>query len=101
MSPLAALAEFDYGDAIRERRIELGWSQTELAERAGLGQGDVSRIENGRDAHISTIQKLSRTLYQTTDAPRRSRANGARRQPGSTNREVWTGPSGPVLPLDH
>lgn len=41
------------GDVIRERRLELGWSQELLAERAsGSGdevrQSDISRLERGR-----------------------------------------------------
>ncbi len=37
------------GEAVRERRIKLGLSQAELAERMGCGiqQSDVSRIERG------------------------------------------------------
>src|SRR4051794_41082580 len=38
------------GDAIRLRRLELGMSQEELAERIGLDvrQSDVSRLERGK-----------------------------------------------------
>jgi len=37
------------GEAVRERRVELGLSQTELAERmdCGVQQADISRIERG------------------------------------------------------
>ncbi len=65
------------GDAIRERRIELGWTQTELATRSGVPQADISRIENGRlDARWSTIQRISAELARTTTPPKRSIANG-------------------------
>ena len=51
------------GDTIRERRIDLGWTQTELARRSGVTQADISKIENGHlDARWSTIQKLSMIL---------------------------------------
>ena len=33
---------------MRAERIRRGWSQQALAERAGIGVADVSRIENGR-----------------------------------------------------
>ena len=36
------------GEMVRERREELGWTQTRLAEAAGTGQALVSRVESGR-----------------------------------------------------
>lgn len=76
----SALAELHHpGDSIRERRIELGWTQAELADRSGVAQADISRIENGRlEARWSTIQRIS-TALATTEQPRqRSLANGGR-----------------------
>lgn len=35
----------DLGQAVHDRRTELGLSQTELAERAGMTQPQVSRME--------------------------------------------------------
>lgn len=47
------------GGHIRERRMELGWSQTRLAEEAGVVQSVISRLEQGapgrRGCHISTL----------------------------------------------
>ena len=37
----------DLGQAVYDRRIELGLSQAELAERAGMTQPQVSRMEGG------------------------------------------------------
>lgn len=78
MATWSALAELSHpGDPIRERRIELGWTQAELAKRSGIPQADISRIENGRlDARWSTIQRLSTALANTDEQPRRSLANG-------------------------
>ena len=78
MSAWSALAELSHpGDSIRERRIELGWTQAELARRTGIPQADISRIENGRlDARWSTIQRISAALASTTQQRRRSLANG-------------------------
>lgn len=36
------------GDRIRERRIELGWSQRELADKMGYNHSTVGRIETGK-----------------------------------------------------
>lgn len=74
-SELAELAR--PGDSIRERRIELGWTQAELSKRTGVAQADISRIENGLlDARWSTIQRISAALASVDSPPRRSLANG-------------------------
>jgi transcriptional regulator with XRE-family HTH domain len=80
MPAWSALAELSHpGDSIRERRIELGWTQAELAKRSGIPQADISRIENGRlDARWSTIQRISTALAETQGRQRRSLANGGR-----------------------
>ena len=65
------------GDAIRERRIDLGWTQAELAKRTGISQADISRLENGHlDARWSTIQRLMASLAAPDARPRRSLASG-------------------------
>ena len=73
------LAQLDrLGGSIRARRTDLGWTQSELAERSGVPQADISRIENERlDARWSTLQRLLSALAGS-DAPRRSLANGRR-----------------------
>lgn len=35
----------DEGDTVRTRRLRLGWSQTELAEKLGTSQPHVARLE--------------------------------------------------------
>ena len=76
----SALAELNHpGASIRERRIELGWTQSELAKRTGVPQADISRIENGLlDARWSTIQRISAALATTESPRRRSLANGGK-----------------------
>ena len=80
MPAWSALAKLSHpGDSIRERRIELGWTQAELSKRSGIPQADISRIENGRlDARWSTIHRISTALAETQARPRRSLANGGR-----------------------
>jgi ribosome-binding protein aMBF1 (putative translation factor) len=49
---------FAIGQAVRERRLELGLSQTELAARAGMTQPALSRLEAG--GTVPTIPLLER-----------------------------------------
>ena len=44
---------------LRERR---GWTQAQLAERCGVDQGDISRIERG------SVSPTTRTLQRIADA---------------------------------
>jgi len=55
------------GDRIRERRVELGWTQNELAEKARISSGFLSDLETGKrnvsaDNLLSIAQALSVTL---------------------------------------
>lgn len=36
-----------FGQAVYDRRAQLGWSQGDLAERTGLRRADIDRIEEG------------------------------------------------------
>ena len=49
---------FLIGQAVRERRLELGLSQTEVAARAGMTQPALSRLEAG--GVVPTIPVLDR-----------------------------------------
>jgi transcriptional regulator with XRE-family HTH domain len=84
------LAQLDrLGGSIRARRIELGWTQSELAERSGVPQADISRIENDRlDARWSTLQRLL-TALADGGTPRRSLANGRRVTETPTPSKRW------------
>jgi ribosome-binding protein aMBF1 (putative translation factor) len=54
----AARIRFELGAAVRQRREELGLTQAELAERAGLKQPAVARFEAG--GTMPTIPILER-----------------------------------------
>ncbi|MFF2846884.1 helix-turn-helix domain-containing protein [Streptomyces sp. NPDC058001] len=58
-------AAWDLGQAVYDRRTELGLSQAELARRAGMAQPKISNIEGGDG--IPTIPLLTR-LAQALDA---------------------------------
>ena len=83
------------GDALRERRIDLGLTQAELADLSGIAQGDISKIENGHlDARWSTIKRLSHALASVKE-PKTSLANGGyrRTKPDVSGLDPWK-PSG-------
>ncbi|MFE6729280.1 helix-turn-helix domain-containing protein [Streptomyces californicus] len=49
---------FDLGQAVYDRRVALGLSQTELARRAGMTQPQVSKLELG--GTVPTVPLLAR-----------------------------------------
>jgi transcriptional regulator with XRE-family HTH domain len=51
-------------EQLRAARGLLGWSQSELAARAGLSLPTVKRVEGGKGPHVSDLArtKLRRTL---------------------------------------
>jgi ribosome-binding protein aMBF1 (putative translation factor) len=56
----------DLGQAVHDRRIELGLSQTELAERAGMTQPQVSRMEGGDTVPtLPLLRRLAKALDGT------------------------------------
>jgi HTH-type transcriptional regulator/antitoxin HipB len=59
----AAKRAYELGKAVRARRLELGMSQTELAQRAGMTQSAVSRLEAGGTVPtIGVLERLAAAL---------------------------------------
>jgi ribosome-binding protein aMBF1 (putative translation factor) len=54
----AARLAFELGAAVRELRLERGWSQAELASAAGMTQSTVARFEAG--GTVPTLAVLGR-----------------------------------------
>lgn len=56
-------AEFEVTRALIEARISANMTQKELAERSGIRQSNISRIENGTcSPTIATLQMLAKGL---------------------------------------
>ncbi|GAA4662376.1 helix-turn-helix domain-containing protein [Streptomyces youssoufiensis] len=56
----------DLGQAVYDRRIELGLSQTDLAERAGMTQPQISRMEGGDTVPtLPLLRRLAKALDGT------------------------------------
>lgn len=61
MNELEAVAQLV--NAIHQRRIEMGWTQKELAEKVGLHQESIARIENGGSIpRLDTVFRLALAL---------------------------------------
>ena len=55
----AGYEHFKIGALIHEKRLELGMTQDELAEKVGTTKSYISKIENNiKEARISTLQKI-------------------------------------------
>lgn len=50
------------GRQVRHSRLDRGWSQGELAERAGVSRPTVARIEGGQDVSMSTLRQVAGSL---------------------------------------
>lgn len=58
------------GDRVRQKREQLGLTQTQLAERAGTSQQTVDRIESGTTKHSRALPSILEVL--DIDAPERN-----------------------------
>ena len=50
------------GQEIRDARRALGWSQTELANRAHVSRPTVARVETGANISTGTLEKVAQAL---------------------------------------
>jgi HTH-type transcriptional regulator / antitoxin HipB len=57
---------YELAEAVRLRREELGWSQRQLAERAGMSQPGVARFEaGGTNPTLPLLERLAQALGLT------------------------------------
>lgn len=50
------------GHDVRDARRALGWSQTELANRAQVSRPTIARVETGENISTGTLEKIAKTL---------------------------------------
>lgn len=54
---------YELGKAVRERREQQGWSQTDLAKAAGMTQSAVARFEaGGTIPTLKVLERIARAL---------------------------------------
>lgn len=62
----ATRLRYELAEAIRARREELGWSQRQLAERAGMTQPGIARFEaGGTTPTLPLLERLATALGLT------------------------------------
>jgi transcriptional regulator with XRE-family HTH domain len=55
--------EFAIMQAIIQSRKQLGLTQSQLSEKTGIGQADISKLENGNaNPSIKTLQRLANAM---------------------------------------
>lgn len=62
MSTIEPVAAPPWAAALKARRAALGWSQRELAQRAGVHQPQVARAERGDDLQLSVLARIAAPL---------------------------------------
>jgi HTH-type transcriptional regulator/antitoxin HipB len=61
-----ARLRYELAEAVRARREELGWSQRQLAERAGMTQPGIARFEaGGTTPTLPLLERLATALGLT------------------------------------
>ena len=61
-NPDGGTEESGLGSRLRKRRKDLGWTQTELADKVGTSQAVVQKIENGKSLRPRILEQLADAL---------------------------------------
>ena len=53
----------DFGNRVKKERMKLGWSQEELAERAGVHRTYIGMIERAeKNITLTNIEKIAKSI---------------------------------------
>ena len=68
-SPEAEARRKEFGRRVRRKRMAMGIMQVELAQRSGLPQTQISKIEGGQyqSMNLTALVQLARALHTSTD----------------------------------
>ncbi len=66
------------GGRIKQRRKELGWSQEELAQKSGIGQGTISKMERTDQETTTFLVELAEALGVSATWLRTGKADTAK-----------------------
>ncbi len=68
-SPEAEARRKEFGRRVRRRRMAMGLMQVTLAQRSGLPQTQISKIEQGlyHSMNLTALVQLARTLHTSID----------------------------------
>ena len=50
-------------EAVRQARAQRGWTQSVLAEKAGVSRPTIARIEGRQNVRMATLQRVLSCLY--------------------------------------
>lgn len=64
---MSRLFSMNIGDRVKSEREKRGWSQTELAKRAGITQGAVSQLERGISSSTRYIKDIADAFKMPID----------------------------------
>lgn len=58
----ASVEAYKMGEALRGERERQSLTQRELSEKAGVGEGTVSKVENGHSTSLASLSRIFRAL---------------------------------------
>lgn len=60
--------QVSFGDRVRQFRVDLGWTQGELAKKVDMHQPDLCDLEKGRHAPtLDTVDRVAKALGVSPD----------------------------------
>jgi transcriptional regulator with XRE-family HTH domain len=83
-----------FGDEIRRIREARGWTQRQLAEKMGIFQSVVSRLENGKNTTTRALERVALVLNrelritfyeQQVQGPKTPKVGAENRESGASN----------------